>query len=238
MRALPAALLATLLIPGLAIAEHGAAPAGGHHEVMCSSSDMGEAADEACAEFWEGHINWWSLDYKKGKDQKAEHRHMPPPFGFALINFAIFAAIMYRLAARPLRDYVRTRHNTIRKALEEAAALHAAAEAKLHEAEARVAGLDGEIASLVGTIGREAEAERTRLLAAAEVEAAQIRRDAESRVASELEQMRRDLRREVVAAAMDAAEKLVRQNLGPADQRRLADDFAASLERPTEAKRT
>jgi hypothetical protein len=101
----------------------------------------GEAADEECEVYWQNHINWTSWDYKAGPEQLPEHRHMPPPFLFALVNFAVFLWIMWRLAARPLADFVRARHTTIRKDLDEAQALHREAEARLHEYQARIAGL-------------------------------------------------------------------------------------------------
>lgn len=204
---------------------HGTAPGEGEpHRCTAASSD------EECSEFWEDHINWWSMDYKKSDAQLPEHRHMPPPFGFALLNFAVFAGIMYRLAAKPLRDFVATRHVTIKRDLDEAKGIRQAAEAKLAEYQAKLAGLDKEVADLVATIKKDAEGEKQRIIAASEVEAQRLRKDAEAQIASEIDRLRRELRREVVDAALAQARKLVAEKATGDDQKRLAERYLASLE--------
>src|SRR5437879_704165 len=88
------------------------------------SAQEGEAHEtavehEAAGHEGEGIINWWSWDYGNYCKDGA-HKHRPPPFGFALINFAIFLAIMSRLAWKPLKQYVRERHDSIANNLHEA----------------------------------------------------------------------------------------------------------------------
>jgi F-type H+-transporting ATPase subunit b len=155
---------------------------------------------------------------------------MPAPLGFALINFAIFAAIMYRLAGRPLREFVSARHIGIKKELSEASELRRAADEKLKEAEARLAGIDQEIEKLVSGIRAEAEAEKARLIATAEAEAARIQRDAQALMASEMSRLERELRREVVDAALAAAEKMLREGVTADDQRKLTERYITGLE--------
>ncbi|HEX2567932.1 MAG TPA: ATP synthase F0 subunit B [Polyangia bacterium] len=204
--------------------EHGG-HGGEHGEGACTA----ESSDEECLEYWEHHINWWDTDYKKGPEQLREHRHMPPPFGMALINFCIFAFIMYRLAGQPLMESVRTRHLKIKKDLDEAAELRQAAAAKLKEYESRLAAVDAEVNGLINQLRAEAEAEKTQLIAQAEVEAERIRRDAESQIATEMLRIRRELRREVVEAAMATARKVLAENTTPEDQRRLAEQYLREL---------
>lgn len=204
--------------------EHGGEH-GGHGEGACTA----ESSDHECLEYWEHHINWWSTDYKKGPEQLREHRHMPPPFGMALINFCIFAFIMYRLAGQPLMEAVRTRHLKVKKDLDEAAELRQAAAAKLKEYENRLAAVDGEVTALINQLRAEAEAEKTQLIASAETEAERIRRDAESQIATEMLRIRRELRREVVEAAMATARKVLAENTTAEDQRRLAEQYLREL---------
>jgi F-type H+-transporting ATPase subunit b len=198
----------------------------GHEEAaVCTAA----ATDEQCAEFWESNINWWSWDYKDPvKDP--EHRHMPPPFGFALINFVVFGFIMYRLAAKPLKEFVRTRHVTIKKDLDESAATKASAAAKLREYEEKIAKIEDEVAALVAQIRKEAEAEKARIVAAAAEQAARLKADAEAQVKAEIARIQRALRREAVESALATAEATLREKLGADDQKKLADKYLAELE--------
>ncbi len=216
------ALALMLALPVAAVAEEGA-----EHEEAAACTTA--SSDEQCANYWEHHVNWWSWDYKEPvKD--ASHRHMPAPFGFALINFAVFALIMYRLAAKPLRDFVRTRHVTIKKDLDEAAAAKAAATAKLKEYEAKIAGLEDEVAKLVAQVKREAEEEKQRLIAQAAEQAKRLRAEAEAQMRAEVQRIERALRREAVESALATAEQVLREKLSGDDQKKIADKYVSDLE--------
>ena len=229
--------LALALCPALAVAQPVEAGGISHegttpeaHEAGEHATCTAESTDEECYEYWESHLNWWSMDYKAGPTQAKEHRHMPPPLGFALINFAIFALIMYRLAGRPLREFVQARHITIKQDLDEAAALRRQAEAKMKEYEARLGGLDAEIAKIVADLRKDAETEKQRIIAAAEKEAARIRKDAEHQIATEMGQLKRALRKEVVEVAIASAEKILAGAVRADDQRRLVDSYLTAIE--------
>lgn len=193
------------------------------------------SSDEECAAYWEHHINLWSWDYKASPTQQPQHRHMPGPFGFALINFAVFGFILYRLAGKPLREFVLTRHVTIKKDLDEAATLRAEAAIKLKEYEAKIAGIQGEIDVLVSDIRKAAEAEKARIVTAAAEQAARLQADAETEIRNEIARTRRELRREAVNAALTAAEAMLIAKLDVNDFRRLADDYVAEIEGSTPA---
>jgi ATP synthase F0 subunit b len=183
----------------------------------------------------EGISNWWSWDYGPSAKEPA-NRHLPPPFGFALINFALFAGVMYRLAAKPLRTFVADRHLAIRRDLDEAAKLHAAAAAKLGEYERKVAGIDAEVDALLAGIRKEAESEKARIIAAAEEQARRLKGDAERQIAAEIDRARREMRRDVVERALASAEEILRKQVGADDQRKMADRYVADLEQNVAAR--
>ena len=197
-----------------------------------AGSCTAESSDDECLEYWEHHINWLSWDYRPGAGQAAEHRHMPPPFGFALINFAVFAAIMYRLAAKPLADYTANRHATIRKDLDEATALHHQADAKLKEYGAKIAGLDAEIDALVAAVRSDAAEDKARIIAEAEQQAIRLRQEAEVQIQVELRRMRSALKVEAVNAAIAAAEQILAASATAQDQQRLVERFVSELDKP------
>jgi F-type H+-transporting ATPase subunit b len=176
-----------------------------------------------------GIENWWDLDYKK--------KQLPPPFGFALINFAIFLAIMGKLAWKPLKQFVADRHDGIAKNLHEAAELRAAAEATLKQYQEKIRGIDREIETLLAQIRKEAETEKARIMAAAEADAKRLKLDAEKQIAAEIDRARRELRRGVIEAAVAAAEQSLQKHIAADDQRKMAEKYVADVEARAKAGR-
>jgi ATP synthase F0 subunit b len=174
-------------------------------------------------------INWWTWDYRE--------KHLPPPFGFAIINFAVFAAIMYKLAGKSLKEYMVTRHQRIRVDLDEAAKLRQGAQAMLLAYQKKVQGIDLEIEALLDGIRKEAEADKARIIAAAEEQARRLKAEAERQIAAEIERARNELRRGVIEAAVQAAESMLKQQIGADDQRKLAERYVADLERTTQGRK-
>jgi F-type H+-transporting ATPase subunit b len=183
-----------------------------------------------------GIINWWSWDYGK-KPKDPTHKNWPPPFGFALVNFVIFLAIMKRLAWKPLQQYMADRHDDIAKNLDEAARLRAEAEATLAQYQAKIGGIDREIETLLAQIRRESEADKARIIAAAEADAKRLKQEAERQIAAEIEHARRELRQGVIEAAIVAAEESLKKNIAADDQRKMAEHYVADVEARAKAGR-
>jgi F0F1-type ATP synthase membrane subunit b/b' len=76
----------------------------------------------------------------------------------------------------------------------------------------------------------DAENDKKRILAAAEVQAAQMKKDAEQRIAAEIEAARAMLTREVTAASAAATEKLLREKMTAGDQQNLVNAFITDVQ--------
>jgi F-type H+-transporting ATPase subunit b len=176
-----------------------------------------------------GITNWWTWNYKE--------QHLPPPFGYALVNFGIFAFIMYQLAGKPLKSFVAERHHNIRKDLDEASRLRKEAEAQLREYEKKVSGVEAEIDALVKGIQKEAETEKERILAAAAAQAERLKADAEKQIAAEIARARLELRRGVIEAAVAAADTILKKQIGADDQRKMAEKYVHDVEARAKAGR-
>lgn len=202
-------------------AAHGA-PAVAHGEPGAGH----EAGHAAAGHHAEGPVieNWFSWDYGPGKT----HKH--PPFGFALLNFAIFLAVLYRLAGKSFFEFMKNRHLGVQRALDEAAEIRGQAEAELKRYEARIGRIDAEVAELLATVRKEAEDERARIIAAAEAQAEAMRRDAEAQIAAEIARARAELTRKVSELAVAAAESILRAQIVEQDHKRLLDEYVSSLE--------
>ena len=154
---------------------------------------------------------------------------MSAPFILMLVNFGILLLILAKLGGPVARKTAQDRSDQIKTALEEAAALRAAAQAKLDEYGKKLAAADGEIAAMVEGIRKDAESEKQRVIAAADAQAIAMKKDAEERIAAEIDRARASLSREVSRAASAAAEKLLRERATSADHGKLIDAFIVDL---------
>ncbi len=192
------------------------------------------------------HFNFTNFDWR-GKDEyggkygdgqetlpngtiEREEEPMSPPFVYMLINFALLLIVLGKWGAPAVRKIAQDRHDQIKSALDEAKKLRDEAEKKLKDYESRIKDVDAEIAKLVEGIRADAEADKKRILAAAETQAAQMKRDAELRIAAEIETARAQLAREVAAASATATEKLLREKTTPDDQKKLVSSFITGME--------
>ena len=159
-----------------------------------------------------------------------EEEPMSAPFVLMLVNFGLLLVILAKYGWPVASKIASDRHDQIKTALDEAAALREKAKTKLAEYETRTANLDSEIKKLVDGIRADADADKARILAQADAQASQMKRDADLRIAAEIENARALLTREITAAAAAATEKLLRTNVTAADQSNLVGKFITSLE--------
>jgi len=226
-----AAFAVAALLAGPVLAQEGVAQETKEGQQSPEGGAYGAGADVNESES-RGIINWWSWDYDTGGHHAKDpaHKGWPAPFGFALINFGIFLAIMSKLAWKPLKQFMITRHDEIAKNLDEAAKLRAEAEATLKQYETKIGGIDREIDTLLAQIRKEAEMEKARIMSAAEADAKRLKEDAERQIAAEIDRARRELRRGVIEAAVSAAEDSLKKNIGADDQRKMAEKYVHDVE--------
>jgi F-type H+-transporting ATPase subunit b len=209
------------------------APDGLHGEELHGLAGHGAAAHGAHGGHEVPPVNWTDVGYKSkdvhGGELEPGEEAMAPPFVLALVNFGILLFLLGWKAAPPLRAYVRRRHDEVREALDEARKLHETARQKVEEYSKRIANVDREVAELVAQIRSDAEAERDRILEQSRLQAEAMKRDARERIAADVQRARLEIEREVVAAAVAAAEQLVRQKATPTDHKTLIESFIDDL---------
>jgi F-type H+-transporting ATPase subunit b len=183
---------------------------------------VGEATGEATAAHHEesegpASINWVGFGGET------------PPYIAMLINFGILAAGYYLLGKQPIANALQARRDGIAKEIEEAQRMRQEAEARAKVYQAKLETLEEEVRTAREGLIRAGEAERDRIVGDAEAKAERMRKDAEFLVAQELKQIRQDLLKDTVEAAVAAAEELLHKRVTPADQERLAEDYLADL---------
>lgn len=146
-----------------------------------------------------------------------------------ILNFGVLIFILVKFGGPAIGKALAARHQQLKADLAAAATARAEAEARLAQQEARLAALEQEIEGIRNGVKAEAEAEKARLIAAAEERAKRIKEETSFVLEQQLKEAEARLRREVALAAVDLAEQMVRKSLGPADQQRMVDSFVADV---------
>lgn len=150
-------------------------------------------------------------------------------FWGAVVNFGLLVFVLVLLGRKPLGNFLVGRRKGIEEGLAEAARLREAAQKRYEEYTDRLEKLDREIAEIRKEMIAAGEAERDRIVADAEAKAARMRREAEFLIEQQMKQLRVDLTREAVDAAVTAAEEVLRKGTSAGDQQRLAQQYVERL---------
>jgi F-type H+-transporting ATPase subunit b len=163
-------------------------------------------------------INW--LDFNNTKQV---------PYLVYLGNFALLIYLYVRLGKKPIAEGLKSRRESIAKEIEDAQKMKKEAKQRAKKYQAKLEGLDEELASAKQGLIEAGEADKARIVREAEEKAARMNRDAAALLEQETRQIHEDLVNETVEAAVREAEELLKKRVMPEDHERLAEDFLASL---------
>ncbi len=169
-----------------------------------------------------------------GHDAAAEAEHMKE-FTYEWVNVFILLAALVYFARKPVSEFLGARRDTIAKNIASSEQLLKDAERKLAEWNEKAARLEGDVASILESTRKSADAEKASILADAEATASRIRQSAAGVVDRELRTARVTLRKEAAELAVKLAGSLLRDQTTDADRNRLVDEFIAKLESPPSA---
>ncbi len=140
-------------------------------------------------------------------------------------NFLALVVILVKFLAKPIGSGLTGRRRQIKAELEDLQAKRDEAERSYKEFEARLAGMEKEMETVVEKAVALAEVEKVRIIEEAEQAAEDIKRQAEAAVQAELVDAKRKLRDEVAEQAAAMAEELIVKNLTPADQVTITEQY-------------
>jgi F-type H+-transporting ATPase subunit b len=147
----------------------------------------------------------------------------------SIVNFIMLVFVIVRMGKKPVGSFLLSRREGIERGISEAAEVKRAAEQAFNTYTERMKSLDAELAKLRKDVSEAAERDRTRIVAEANESVARLKAETDALVQRQAEQLEAQIRREVVTAAADAAEKAVRELSTPEDQQRVAETFMREL---------
>jgi len=145
------------------------------------------------------------------------------------VNFVIFAGILYKLAAKPIKEFFASRKNTIGQELQDLEGQKISVQKALKEAKAQLAAVAAEREQIIQQYIAEGEAEKAKILAKAEQSAQRLKDMAVVTIEAETKKAAADLKREIVETAVQLSEQLIKERIVAEDQQRLVDDYLAKV---------
>lgn len=142
-----------------------------------------------------------------------------------VVNFAALMIILVKFGAKPIASGLAGRQKKIKDSIEDLESRRDKAEQTYREFEAKLAGMEKEIDTIVDKAVAQAEIEKAKILEKAENSAADMKRQAEMTVHNEIMEARRKLKNDIAEQATVMAEELIRKNLTDDDQVKIIEDY-------------
>jgi F-type H+-transporting ATPase subunit b len=157
------------------------------------------------------------------------HDKKTVPYAVYVFNFGLLIWLYVTMGKKPIAEGLKARRESIAKEIEDAQKMKKEARQRAKKYQAKLEGLDEELASAKQGLIEAGEADKARIVREAEEKAARMNRDAAALLEQESRQVHDDLVNETVEAAVREAEELLKKRVMPEDHERLAEDFLASL---------
>jgi len=150
-------------------------------------------------------------------------------FLFQVLNFLVLAILLYAWAYKPILKMLETRRNKIARSLEDARVAAEARSGAEKEAAKIIADAQAEAGKVVREATERAASAGKDVRAAAEAEASKAREAAKAEAEIGRNRILGDLRGQVAALAIAAANKIVGEALDEKKQRALIDEFFSGV---------
>jgi F-type H+-transporting ATPase subunit b len=148
---------------------------------------------------------------------------------WTLVLFAIFASVLTKFGWKPLLAMIEEREKGVREAVDGAQKASAEAQALLEQHKQMLREAARERDEIMKRAQKDADQLRAELQSKAKAEGEQMIQRAKDQIEREKRQALQELRGQVADIAVEAAAKLVTSSLTPEAQKKLANDFIASL---------
>lgn len=145
------------------------------------------------------------------------------------VNFLIFAGILVKLAAKPIKEFFTNRQRDISQELQDLELQKIKLQKAVKEAKAQLAAVAAEREKIIQEFIAEGEAEKAKIIARAEEAAQRIKDMAAMTIEAETKKAAAQLKQEIVETAVALSEQLIREKIVAEDQQRLVDDYLAKV---------
>ena len=146
-----------------------------------------------------------------------------------MINFAIFAGIIWWAAGKKIMAFFADRKTQIADELDDLATRQAEAQEKLKNVEQGIANLEQEKQSILAEANQQGEALKAAIIEKAEKDAAALKEQAKRSAANEAKAALDDIRAQMAELVVEAATKVVQEKLTDKDHDKLVDEYLSKV---------
>ena len=147
-----------------------------------------------------------------------------------IANFAILAGLLFYYTRKPIANAIKNSIESVKTLMKEASESRLSSEARMKEAEEKLAGVDKEISDLLASARKEGEAERERILAEAAEALEKLKAETSLAIELELKKAKDILKRDTADAAVALAEEILSKNITDEDQSKFVAEYLEKLE--------
>lgn len=147
---------------------------------------------------------------------------------YRFINFAILFVVLYILLAKPLRDYLVSRSEGIRRALDEARLVREEAEKRYREYQEKMESLTDDAKALKDSLIDEGNKEKARIVEEANKAARRIKEQAQFSAEQEIKKARQVIKEETANLIVEMTEDKLKRETKGSDQERLVMEFLSA----------
>lgn len=179
--------------------------------------------------------------YNKGGEEVGEREHFKkinwysfrdketPPLIASIINFVVFAGIIYFAVRSSFKNYLEKRHLLIKERIEEANRLKQEFEEKYKEYTRKLEELDKSLERLKEEYRVLGERERDKIIGEAVLKGEKIKQDVKKVIEMEREHAKEELRQFAIELGVKVAEQLLKERLKDKDREELVDEYIREL---------
>ena len=150
---------------------------------------------------------------------------MVKKMGWPVANFIIFLGVIYYFGNKPIAEYLASRKATIRKDLDDAAALNATATAQLATIEQKLKALPGELDALRARGAEDIKAEEARIAAAAAADRERLLDQTRREIELQVRLAKKEILEHAADLSVQLATERIKNEVTPDDQSRLVDRY-------------
>ena len=145
-------------------------------------------------------------------------------FIFYLINFLILVGVLTKFLYKPFLNVMETRKQSIKDSLDNAELTNRRADEKMQNYNKRIARAEEEGREIIKEAKIKADAQARQIIEDAQTEAGEIMSKAERTIEREREKAMEEMRQEIAALALLAAEKIVEHEIQRVGQEAIVDE--------------
>lgn len=156
--------------------------------------------------------------------------HIPSSIFWAIINFAIYVAVMVFVLRKPIRQYFADREQSFKQALVKAQSARQDAENRKREITERLQKLESSASESLDSAKAEAEALKAKILKEAEELSKKLKEEAHRSAQHEVERAKVLLREELLQQSLEISKSLMAAKMADPDQKRLQTEFVNKIQ--------